>query len=152
MRICLQTILVFASATFTSPALALDLNSFRAEHRLPPLATSATLAGAAYAHAHDMARRNHLDHDGFAARARFSSGAAAENVLVMNCARPDAKPVSTFAGRACGGCDNQDCAIRMWAKSAGHRRNMLMQGVSAYGIASAVSDNGRKYWVMELGN
>lgn len=117
---------------FTSPALALDLNSFRAEHRLPPLSYSATLAGAAYSHAHDMAQRNHLDHDGFKERARFSSGASAENVL--------------------WGCEDQDCAIRMWAKSPSHRRNMLMQGVSAYGIASATSDNGRKYWVMELGN
>jgi len=115
-----------------SPALALDLNSFRAEHRLPPLSYSATLAGAAYAHAHDMARRNHLDHDGFKERARYSSGTSAENVL--------------------WGCETQDCAIKMWAKSAGHRRNMLMKGVSAYGIASATSDNGRKYWVMELGN
>lgn len=114
------------------PALALDLNSFRAEHKLPPLAYSATLAGAAYSHAHDMARRNHLDHDGFKERARFSGGASAENVL--------------------WGCDTQDCAIRMWAKSAGHRRNMLMKGVSAYGIASATAENGRKYWVMELGN
>ncbi|MDP1908560.1 MAG: CAP domain-containing protein, partial [Hyphomicrobium sp.] len=73
-----------------------------------------------------------LDHNGFKERARYSSGAAAENVL--------------------WGCEDQDCAIRMWAKSAGHRRNMLMKGVSAYGIASATSENGRKYWVMELGN
>jgi uncharacterized protein YkwD len=116
----------------TSPALALDLNSFRAEHRLPPLSYSATLAGAAYAHAHDMARRNHLDHNGFAARAKLAGTTSAQNVL--------------------WGCDTQDCAIKMWAKSAGHRRNMLMKGVSAYGIASATADNGRKYWVMELGN
>ena len=30
----------------TSPTLALDLNSFRAQHKLPPLAHSATLASA----------------------------------------------------------------------------------------------------------
>lgn len=120
------------ACVIASPALALDLNSFRAEHKLPPLATSATLAGAAYSHAHDMARRNSLDHNGFKERARYSSGASAENVL--------------------WGCEDQDCAIRMWAKSPSHRRNMLMKGVSAYGIASATADNGRKYWVMELGN
>lgn len=124
-----MVITVFAAA---SPALALDLNSFRAEHRLPPLAYSATLAGAAYAHAHDMARRNHLDHNGFKERAKLSGSTSAQNVL--------------------WGCEDQDCAIRQWAKSAEHRKNMLMKGVSAYGIASAVSDNGRKYWVMELGN
>ena len=120
------------AALAASPALALDLNGFRAEHKLPPLSYSATLAGAAYAHAHDMARRNSLDHNGFKERARFSSGAAAENVS--------------------WGCDDQACAIQQWAKSSGHRANMLMKGVSAYGIASATADNGRKYWVMELGN
>jgi uncharacterized protein YkwD len=40
----------------------------------------------------------------------------------------------------------------MWARSAGHRRNMLMKGVTRYGIASATGGNGRTYWVLELGN
>jgi uncharacterized protein YkwD len=125
--------LVLVGALLASnPALALDLNSFRAEHKLPPLAYSATLAGAAYGHAHDMARRNSLDHNGFKERAKLSGGTAAENVS--------------------WGCEDEDCAIRQWAKSAGHRKNMLMKGVSAYGIASATAENGRKYWVMELGN
>jgi uncharacterized protein YkwD len=44
-------------ALLASSALAFDLNSFRAEHKLPPLSYSATLAGAAYGHARDMARR-----------------------------------------------------------------------------------------------
>ncbi|MDO9413644.1 MAG: CAP domain-containing protein [Pseudolabrys sp.] len=121
-----------ASPAMTSQALALDLNSFRAENKLPPLSVSATLAGAADGHARDMARRDSLDHDGFAARAKLSGGTAAENVSY--------------------GCDNMDCAIKQWAKSSGHRKNMLMKGVSAYGIASAVSESGRKYWAMVLGN
>lgn len=29
---------------------------------------------------------------------------------------------------------------------------MLLKGVTAYGIASARADNGRRYWVMVLGN
>lgn len=102
-------------------------------------------------HARDMAQRNQLDHAGFKERAKMSGGTAAENVLFMTCARPDAKPVPTFAGRACG-CDDQACAIKQWAKSPAHRRNMLMKGVSAYGIASATAESGRKYWVMMLGN
>lgn len=124
----------FAAAIvgLASPALALDLNSFRVEHRLPLLSYSATLAGAAYGHARDMAQRNRLDHKGFKERARYSGGTTAENVL--------------------WGCEDQDCAVRQWAKSAGHRRNMLMKGVSAYGIASATAESGRKYWVMMLGN
>lgn len=120
-------------AIAATPAHALSLNSFRAEHKLPPLSHSATLAGAAYSHAHDMAKRNHLDHNGFKERVmRIVSGTAAENVSY--------------------GCADEDCAIRQWARSAGHRRNMLMKGVSAYGLASAVSDSGRKYWVLKLGN
>ena len=79
-----------------------------------------------------MAQRNSLDHNGFKERARLSGGAAAENVS--------------------WGCDDQDCAIKQWAKSTGHRRNMLMKGVSAYGLASATAESGRKYWVMMLGN
>jgi uncharacterized protein YkwD len=40
----------------------------------------------------------------------------------------------------------------MWAKSGGHRANMLRQDVSSYGLASASDDRGRRYWVLELGN
>jgi uncharacterized protein YkwD len=40
----------------------------------------------------------------------------------------------------------------MWAKSSGHRRNMLLRDVSAYGLASASDDKGRRYWALELGN
>ena len=111
----------------------MDLNAYRAEHGLPQLGYNGALAGAAYAHAHDMANRNHLDHDGFRERiADIVSGVGAENVL--------------------WGCDTEDCAIRMWAKSPGHRANMLRKDVSMYGIASATADNGRHYWVLELGN
>ena len=65
-------------------------------------------------------------------RARLPGGMHAENVLV--------------------GCADEDCAIRGWAKSAGHRVNMLRRDVSAYGIASATGANGRVYWALELGN
>ena len=29
---------------------------------------------------------------------------------------------------------------------------MLMRGVTSYGLASATSADGRRYWVLELGN
>jgi uncharacterized protein YkwD len=46
--------------TFATPALALDLNSFRAQHGRPALGMSAGLAGLAYEQTHAMAlRRNH---------------------------------------------------------------------------------------------
>lgn len=116
-----------------SSACALDLNSFRAQHKLPALSYSAMLAAAAYEHAQNLAHRHHLDHRGFRDRVMsVVSGIGAENVSY--------------------GCEDEDCAIRQWARSAGHRRNMLMKGISSYGIASARADNGRMYWVMELGN
>jgi uncharacterized protein YkwD len=122
-----------ALALAAAPAAALDLNSFRAQHKRPPLAYSADLAGAAQAHARDLARRGQLDHKGFRERVgSISSGAAAENVAY--------------------GCPDTDCVIRMWAKSKGHRANMLSRNVSSYGLASADAENGRRYWVLELGN
>jgi uncharacterized protein YkwD len=122
--------LLAAPGFFATPALALDVNSFRAQHKLPPLSSSGMLAAAAYSHASDMAARKTLDHKGF--RARMVGSIGAENVAY--------------------GCADEDCATRMWAISAGHRRNMLMKGISSYGIASATAEDGRRYWVLELGN
>jgi uncharacterized protein YkwD len=120
-------------ALFATPALALDLNSFRAQHGRPALAMSSTLSALAYEQAHSMATRTRLDHAGFRARiAGMGGGMHAENVAF--------------------GCADEDCAIRMWARSGGHRANMLRGDVSAYGIASATGENGRRYWALELGN
>ena len=115
-----------------SPSLALDLNAFRAQHGRPPLAVSGPLSGAATSHAHDLARRQSLDHNGFRQRLDAVATTAAENVLV--------------------GCADQDCAIRKWAASGGHRANMLRRDVTHYGLASATAEGGRRYWVLELGN
>ncbi len=90
----------------TTPALALDLNSFRAQHHRPRLAMSADLAGFAKAKARELAGKGRLDHAGFAAWARLRRSASAENVLV--------------------GCADEACAIAQWARSGGHRANMLM--------------------------
>jgi uncharacterized protein YkwD len=119
-------------ALLAPPAQALDLNSFRRAHRLPPLHYSAAFAGAAAAHARDLAARDRLDHAGFKQRMGSLSSTAAENVLY--------------------GCTNADCAFKMWSRSSGHRRNMLMKGVTHYGLADAVSASGKHYWVLELGN
>jgi uncharacterized protein YkwD len=122
--------LLASPAIFATQVWALDVNSFRAQHKLPPLSVSSMLSAAAHSHAADMASRKTLDHKGF--RERMVGSAGAENVAY--------------------GCADEDCATRMWAKSAGHRRNMLMKGISSYGIASATADDGRRYWVLELGN
>lgn len=123
--------LVLAIA-FAASARAEDINSFRRSHHLPPLSMSSTFAGLAYEQAQSMASRNHLDHNGFKERLGFSGGMHAENVA--------------------RGCETEDCAYKLWARSPGHRANMLLRNVSAYGIASATAANGRKYWALELGN
>jgi len=61
-----------------------------------------------------------------------TSGAAAENVAY--------------------GCTTEDCVIRMWARSGAHRANMLRRDVTSYGLGSADSANGKRYWVLEVGN
>jgi uncharacterized protein YkwD len=127
----LAAVAIASAVACAAPARALDLNAFRREHHLPPLHVSSAMAGAAYAHAHDLAARQHLDHDGFRSRLSMST-MAAENVAY--------------------GCGTQDCVIRMWARSPGHRRNMLMKGVTHYGLASAHGANGQTYWVLEMGN
>jgi uncharacterized protein YkwD len=122
----------FAGIILFGPAVALDLNSFRAQHGLPALSASGSLAGAAYSHAHNLAARQRLDHSGFRQRVSLTSGTAAENVAF--------------------GCATEDCVIRMWARSGHHRANMLRRDVTSYGLASADGGNGRRYWVLELGN
>jgi uncharacterized protein YkwD len=133
MQPLLRTAAALAALVLAAgPACALDINSFRAQHKLPRLHASSELMGAAYAHAHDLANRGQLDHAGFRARLGNISSTAAENVAY--------------------GCATEACVIKMWSRSAGHRRNMLMKGVTRYGIASATGGNGRTYWVLELGN
>jgi uncharacterized protein YkwD len=110
---------------------AMTLNAFRAAHGRPALRVSPALAALAQSHATSMARRSSLDHAGFMQH-RGPSGATAENVL--------------------WGCADAGCAVRYWSRSAGHRRNMLRTDVSHYGLASATSSNGRRYWALELGH
>jgi uncharacterized protein YkwD len=131
MRLSYITFAVTLGIIGAGQALALDLNAFRALHGRAALSSSVTLSGIASAHANDMAARNHLDHNGFRQRIGAIGTAHAENVL--------------------WGCEDEDCAIRMWARSGGHRVNMLRGDVSAYGLASAKAANGRHYWVLELG-
>lgn len=134
LRMAIRTgaLIALPGLAVCATAHALDLNGYRASHGRPPLQWSAELAAAAHAHAHDLARRGRLDHKNFRQRLGSVASTAAENVSY--------------------GCNSEDCAIRQWARSSGHRRNMLMRGVSRYGIASAVDAKGRRYWVLELGN
>lgn len=113
-----------------TPETATSLNGFRASHRLSQLRTDATLTALASEHAADMARRDSLDHDGFMAH-RGPRGARAENVAY--------------------GCKESPCVIQQWINSSGHRKNMLIPGLTRYGLASATSPSGKKYWALLVG-
>jgi len=128
MRGWLAIVLLGALVT---PAAALDLNAFRAQHGRPVLGMSGQLSGAASSHAQTLAGSGRLTHAGFRQRVPLN-GTAAENVAY--------------------GCADEDCVIRQWARSGRHRANMLRRDVSAYGIASAEGAKGRRYWVLVLGN
>jgi uncharacterized protein YkwD len=78
-------------------------------------------------HSSDMARRDHLDHAGFASRVK--RGARAENVAY--------------------GHKSEARTIAQWSHSPRHAANMRLPGCR--GIASAVSQSGRRYWTMEIG-
>jgi hypothetical protein len=78
-------------SVLTTPALAQNLNAFRAQHKRPPLAISVRLAGLAYQQAQAMAGRGHIDHKDFKKRIGPIGSTHAENVLV--------------------GCDDEACAI-----------------------------------------
>lgn len=112
-------------------ASATSLNEFRTSNGRSALRSDSSLAAMAQAHATSMARRNSLDHNGFMEQ-RGPAGARAENVSY--------------------GCADARCAIRQWIRSPGHKANMLRKDVSSYGLASAVSSSGRRYWALELGH
>ena len=49
------------------------------------------------------------------------------------------------------GCKDPACVIQQWVNSSGHRRNMLIPGLTRYGLASATSPSGRTYWTLLVG-
>ena len=113
-----------------TPETATSLNGFRASHGLSQLRTDGTLAALASEHAADMARRDSLDHGGFMTH-RGPRGARAENVAY--------------------GCKESACVIQQWVNSFGHRKNMMIPSLTRYGLASATSPSGKKYWALLVG-
>lgn len=126
--------LMLAVLTCAAPATAVEsavsVNGFRAANGLKPLRSDPRMAKLARAHAQDMARRESMDHAGFMEQ-RASAGARAENVSV--------------------GCADNSCAIQQWINSGPHRANMLLTNARSYGLASAVSQSGYRYWALEFG-
>lgn len=113
-----------------TPETATTLNGFRAANGRSELRSDVALTAMASSHAADMARRDSLDHNGFKEH-RGPRGARAENVAY--------------------GCKDSACTIRQWVNSSGHRSNMLIPGLTRYGLASATSSSGKRYWALMLG-
>ncbi len=113
-----------------APETATSLNGFRASNGLGQVSSDVSLTALAAEHSGDMARRDSLDHDNFMTK-RGPKGARAENVAY--------------------GCKDSPCVIQQWVRSSGHRKNMLIPGITKYGLASATSKSGKKYWTLLVG-
>ncbi|WOI56269.1 CAP domain-containing protein [Palleronia sp. LCG004] len=113
------------------PKGGLDVNAYRRQAGLSPIARSSRLDAAARRHASDMARRGFFAHhgsDGSTHTLRIRAqgcGGGAENIAE---GPYDARSV-----------------MSAWMGSAGHRRNILLPAVTHYGLAN-VGDK----WVMTL--
>ena len=135
---------IFISCWFLvvfSPSAALAasptelISNFRVSHGLGRVTKDSTLDQIAREQATAMAARDVLDHDvigSFGSRIASSrSGRAAENIAF--------------------GHDSFTKTLDQWINSSGHRKNLLMQGASRVGVASAKSSKtGRTYWAMVI--
>ncbi|SDI90270.1 CAP domain-containing protein [Lutimaribacter saemankumensis] len=115
------------------------VNAERRQRGLNALAQDDALAGAAGDHSCFMAESGRMSHVGkggrkLAARLRgvgYGYRAAAENVAYGY----------RDAGRVVHG----------WMQSDGHRRNILMRGVTEAGAGLRIGRDGRPYWTLILG-
>ena len=123
-------------------AMANAVNFVREYHGLAPLALDIDLSRAAQNHAEELARRGELSHrglDGSRLAARL---------------RGVAYPYSLAAENLAAGPIEADGAVILWLDSPGHRRNLLLEGVTTIGVgyarAPSPEDRFRHYWVLVL--
>lgn len=111
------------------------ISNYRASHGLGRVKADSALNRIAQEQASAMAARDVLEHDlagSFSSRmASSSSGRAAENIAYGHASFPK--------------------TLDQWIRSSGHRKNLLLQGASRVGVASATSaKTGRTYWAMVI--
>jgi uncharacterized protein YkwD len=127
-------------------ALAL-LNQSRKEHDLPPLTLEAKLNTAAQGHASDMLKRTFFAHsspEGKTAGDRYRQAGGsrwlitAENIAMFTHTPP---PVT----------DNFLKHLQeSWMNSPGHRKNILLRGITQFGFGIAVDARGELYAVQNF--
>jgi uncharacterized protein YkwD len=111
------------------------ISNYRVSQGLGRVTVDSTLNRIAQTQATAMAARDVLDHDvagPFGSRMASSRlGRAAENIAY--------------------GHESFTKTLDQWIQSSGHRKNLLMQGASRVGVASAKSSKtGRTYWAMVI--
>ena len=124
-----------ATAALLVPAeTPASLNGLRRSRGRAAVARDRALDTLAAQHARAMARAGRMDHavgTGFARRMKAAGiGAAAENIA--------------------RGQKDVAAVMRAWSRSPGHRRNMLDERMTRYGLASVRAGDGRLYWAMIL--
>jgi uncharacterized protein YkwD len=142
-RFCSGALLIACWLLFEicSPSAALSaspvelISKFRVSQGLGRVTMDPTLNRIAQEQATAMAARDVLNHGvagSFSSRVASSgSGQAAENIAY--------------------GYDSFTKTLDQWINSSGHRKNLLMQGASRVGVASAKSTTtGRTYWAMVI--
>jgi len=137
-------LLIFLAFTFFSLVVALParaespaemISNFRLQHGEGRVTADPVLNRIAHEQAAAMAAQDVLDHSvlgQFSARmAPSGSRRSAENIAY--------------------GYDNFPKTLNQWIDSSEHRKNLLLQGASRVGVASAKSaKTGRTYWSMEI--
>ncbi len=120
-----------------SQAIASSVSQMRAQAGLGAVTVDPALTAAATRQACEMAARGRLSHrGGGGVKARARSAGYAASVVAENIA----------AGQRDAG-----AAMRSWARSAGHRSNMLHARVRHVGIGQALAADGRTvFWAMVL--
>jgi uncharacterized protein YkwD len=126
-----------ALVSFTAEAQPVRqmLNGLRAEQGLGPVTAEPRLEEAAKAHALDMARNGFFSHEG-------SNGS--DSMARVRAQGYDACAVAENIAR---GQKTLTEVLGDWAKSPGHRANMLNDKVTDYGLVRGPGD----IWVLVLG-
>ena len=118
------------------------VNFAREYHELDPLSLDVDLSRAAQDHAEDLARRGELSHRS------LEGGRLVDRLRVVG------YRYRLAAENLAAGPPRADSAVILWLDSPGHRRNLLLEGVTAIGVgyakAASPEDRFRHYWVLVL--
>lgn len=115
-----------------------DLNAYRANYNLPPVALNSKLIAASKVHAEDMGAHGIIAHEGTDG-SQSSDRAQRQGYYYHGIAENVAAGQKTW-----------DAVFEAWQKSPGHNDNLLMESAEDFGVAIVYNPNTRftTYWVM----